>query len=107
MYICAKRGASGAVAADLASGFDDAIEIAMIVSHAAAARAVATFGVGMRECVGAVGATSTGVATGMPSTVVAVSTRPTSCSTCGRSAYTSHDAAFAISVSLPPAPRAM
>ena len=72
MYICCQRGAPGAAAATSSSDVVAAIDTTITVPAAAAARAVAgSPSSHANRCI-AVGATATGVSTGVPSTVVVV-----------------------------------
>ena len=84
----------------------ESVERVITVPALAAARAVASSPSGSQSRWKAVGATSTGSATSLPSTVVAAVTLPTSTSTRGRSSQRSKAAAFPRSVCSSPAPPA-
>ena len=79
----------------------------MSVPAAAAPRAIATSPSSCAICWKAIGATSAGIATGVPSTVVSVETLETSTSTRGRSLKCENASRFQRNVRSSPAPPTM
>ena len=106
MYTCIHRAASGTAAATSSSGQVASEDRISSAPAAAAPRAVATSPSGCASPWIAVGATPTGVRTGVPSRVVAVETSATPASTRGWSCQWPQAATFPArrrSSSAPPA----
>ena len=83
------------------------VERHMSVPAAAAPRAIATSPSSCAICWNAIGATSAGIETGVPSTVVSVETDETSTRTRGRSRKRENASRFQRSVRSSPAPPTM
>ena len=83
------------------------VETHMSVPAAAAPRAIATSPSSCAICWKAIGATSAGIDTGVPSTVVSVETVETSTRTRGRRRYCENASRFQRSVRSSPAPPTM
>src|SRR5262249_36870483 len=103
-YSWNQRAASGAAAATVSSGCVANVDTTITVPAAAVPRAVPPSPSALASSWYAVGATSTGAATGVPSTVVMVSTTVTSRSTGGRTRSRSHAATLSRTVDSSSAP---